>query len=249
MQTSIPSTSSVLKTLLRSDFTTQWRNRRSVIMVVLIPVVILITWKPLIKNFGGPFVIANCITLGLNAIGLMGYSTSIARDREKGVFQRIRVAPLPGWTIMVSRLLVQLAMILIVTAACFVVGYSYDHIVIAPIGYIMGFLSALIGGALYLGLGQAIVGLIKSAETVNATVRFIYFIFIMVGMFGELGALGKEIGNIVQWSPYGTVKRIVADSLVPSSWSNHTTYSLLATIGYAIVFAILGIKKFKWDVK
>ena len=249
MQSNIPSTSSILRTLLRADFTTQWRNRRSVIMMVLIPVIILISWKPIVSKLGGPFVISTCITLGLNAIGLMGYSTSIARDRDKGVFQRIRVAPLPTWTIMTSRLMVQLAMILIVTSAVFIVGYSYDKIFIQPIGYVLGFVSALVGGALYLGLGQAIVGLVKNAETVNATARLVYFVFIMVGMFGELGMLGDVVSKAVHWSPYGTVKRIVADSIVPSSWTMTSTYALLVTIGYAIVFAALGIKKFKWNNK
>ena len=192
---------------------------------------------------------SNCITLGLNAIGLMGYSTSIARDRDKGVFQRIRVAPLPTWTIMMSRLLVQLAMILIVITAVFIVGYSYDGILLSPVGYALGVLAGLVGGAVYLALGQAIVGLVKNSETVNATARLVYFVFIMVGMFGELGMLGASVGNAVHWSPYGTVKRIVADALVPGNWNMDTTYALLATVGYAVVFAALGIKKFKWNVK
>src|SRR5882757_466827 len=112
MQTTIPSTSSVLSSLLRADFTTQWRNRRSVILVVLVPTIILISWKGLVDKLGGTFVLSNCITIGLNAIGLMGYTNSIARDRDKGVFQRLRVTPVPSWSIMTSRLIVQLAMIL-----------------------------------------------------------------------------------------------------------------------------------------
>ena len=143
MQTNIPTTSIVLKSLLRADFTTQWRNRRSVILVVLVPVIILITWKPLIPKLGGgitggAIVLSNCITIGLNAIGLMGYSLSIARDRDKGIFQRLRVAPLSSWSIMISRLLVQLAMIMLVTTATFIIGYSYDGVLLTVPGYILG---------------------------------------------------------------------------------------------------------------
>jgi len=215
MQTAIPSTSAVLSSLLRADFTTQWRNRRSVMLVVLVPIVILISWKGLVEKFGGTFVLSNCITIGLNAIGLMGYSNAIARDRDKGVFQRLRVAPIPSWSIMMSRLLVQLAMILIVTTAIFVVGNNYDKISLSPSGYLLGFIAAIVGGAVYLALGQAIVGLIKNPETVNAVTRLIYFIFIMIGMFGELGMLGHELGEVVRWSPYGTVKRLLSASMDP----------------------------------
>jgi ABC-2 type transport system permease protein len=249
MQTTIPSTATVLSSLLRADFTTQWRNRRSVILVVLVPVVILISWKGLVGKLGGTFVLSNCITIGLNAIGLMGYSNAIARDRDKGVFQRLRVAPIPSWSIMASRLLVQLAMILLVTTAIFITGNSFDKITLTPVGYLLGFVAAFVGGTVYLALGQAIVGLIKNPETVNAVTRLTYFIFIMIGMFGELGMLGHELGEVVRWSPYGTVKRLLSASMDPHTWTQDTTLYLLATIGYTIVFTVMGIKWFKWNTR
>ena len=249
MQTVIPTSSAALYSLLRADLTAQWRNRRSVIMVILVPVIILISWKGLVPKLGGAFVLSNCITIGLNAIGLMGYTNAIARDRDKGVFQRLRVAPAPPWCIMMSRLLVQLAMIIIVTLVVFIAGYYFDGIKISPEGYATAFVMAIAGGALYLGLGQAIVGLVKNAETVNATSRLVYFVFIMVGMFGELGMLGDTIGNAVKWSPYGVVRHIVSTGLEPKNWTNTTTISLLLTIGYTIVFSVVGIRLFKWNTK
>ena len=247
MQTIIPSTSNVMSTLLRADFITQWRNRRSVIMVLLVPVIIAISWKSLVARLGGPFVLSNCITVGLTAIGLMGYSNSIARDRDKGIFQRLRVAPVPSWSIMTSRLIVQLVMILLVTVAVFFAGYYFDKITVPMEGYVLAFICALIGGAVYLSLGQVIVGLINNAETVSSTTRLVYFTFIMVGMFGELGVLGKEIGELVKWSPYGCVKRIISDSLQPGTWNIHSSMSLLVTFGYTIIFSVLGINWFKWN--
>ncbi len=247
MQTKIPATSAVLASLLRADFTTQWRNRRSVILILIVPVIILISWKGLIEKVGGTFVLANCITVGLTAIGLMGYSNSIGRDRDKGVFQRLRVAPVPSWSIMVSRIFVQLFMILLVTVAVFLAGYYFDKITLSPAGYLFGIMVAFIGGAVYLGLGQAIVGLIKNAETVNSVTRLVYFVFIMVGMFGELGVLGKDIGEAVKWSPYGTVKRILSASMQPGNWDKQTSIALLVTVGYAFAFSFLGIKWFRWN--
>lgn len=247
--TTIPTTKAVLSSLLRADFTTQWRNRKSVILILLIPVIILISWQGLVNKLGGPFVLSNCITIGLNAIGLMGYSNATARDRDKGIFQRLRVAPLTAWPIMASRLTVQLAMILLLTTAVFVAGYYVDHISLSPAGYAVGFAMAFVGGAVYLGLGQAIVGLIKNAETVNAVTRLVYFVFIMVGMFAELGALGDKVGNAVKWSPYGTVKHILSAGMQPATWNQHSSMALFVTIGYALVFSVLGIKWFRWSSK
>src|SRR5258706_12001359 len=121
METTIPKTSAVLRSLLRADFTTQWRNRRSFILVLLVPVIILISWKG-VDKLRNAFALSTCITIGLIAIGLIGYCNSIARDRDKGVFQRLRVAPLPSWCIMASRLIVQLMMILLLTVIVFVEG-------------------------------------------------------------------------------------------------------------------------------
>jgi ABC-2 type transport system permease protein len=94
-----------------------------------------------------------------------------------------------------------------------------------------------------------IAGLQKNAETVNATTRLVYFVFIMVGMFGELGLLGEQLKKIVHWSPYGTVKTIVAAAVQPANWSTDTTYALLVTIAYSLVFSMLGIKWFRWNTK
>lgn len=253
MQTVIPKTSAALISLFRADLKTQWRNRRSVVLLLLVPVIILISWKGLIMKMekegrdGGVFALSTCITIGLTAIGLMGYSNAIARDRDKGVFQRLRVTPVPTWSIMTSRLAVQLLLILLVTTFVFLVGSEYDKVNLSPVGYALTYLTAFVGGALYLGLGQMIVGLVKNAETVNSTTRLVYFVFIMVGMFGDLGVLGKEFQNVIPWTPYGTVKQIVASSMRPATWDMHSTLAFLVTLGYAFVFSFVGIKKFKWN--
>jgi ABC-2 type transport system permease protein len=61
--------------------------------------------------------------------------------------------------------------------------------------------------------------------------------------------LGEQIKKIVLWSPYGTVKRIIAAGMQPAIWNSEMTTALLITIGYAILFSVIGIKKFKWNNK
>jgi ABC-2 type transport system permease protein len=208
---------------------------------------IIFPWKGVIDKLGATFALSTCITIGLTALGLMGYSNAIARDRDKGVFQRLRVTPVPTWSIMCSRLIVQMLMILLVTSVVFIAGYEFDKITLTPSGYVLTYATAFIGGAVYLGLGQMIVGLLKNAETVNSTTRLVYFVFLMVGMFGDMGILGLQFKDAVQWTPYGSVKTILAASMDPSRWSNHTSMALLITVGYAVVFCFLGIKWFKWN--
>jgi ABC-2 type transport system permease protein len=247
MEIIIPKASDALLSLLRADFTTQWRNRRAVIMSLLVPVIILISWKGLVDKFGGAFVLSISMTIGLTSIGLMGYAISIARDRDKGVFQRLRVTPVPTFFVMLSRLLVQLAMIILLILFVFIVGHNFDKITLSPAGYALTFITAFIGGALYLGLGQMIVGLVKNSETVNSTTRLVYIAFIMLGMFGELGLFGNKLKMIIHWSPFGTVKTILAASMEPATWNSQSFIALLATVVYAFAFSFFGIKWFKWN--
>jgi ABC-2 type transport system permease protein len=71
----------------------------------------------------------------------------------------------------------------------------------------------------------------------------------MVGMFGEFGALPDQLYKVVHWSPYGTVKTLLSASLEPSKWNSEASMALLVTVAYTIVFAVVGIKKFKWNNK
>ena len=122
------------KFLLRADLVTQWRNRRSFILLLLVPVIILISWKGIVEKFGGPFALSSCIAIGLVAIGLMGYSIVLPAIAIKEYFKRLRVAPMPGWCIMVSRLLIQLIMIVLLTTIIFIAGNNIDHITAFTVG-------------------------------------------------------------------------------------------------------------------
>jgi len=251
METIIPKTSTVITALLKADLTTQWRNRRAVMLSVLMPLIILVLWKGQIPKIGAHNTLANALSYGLIPIGLLGYGNSVARDRDKGIFQRLRVAPIPTWGIMVSRLLVQLLMIFILSLAAFYVGYNVDHISLTPSGYLFTFFTAIVGAAVYLSVGQLIVGLIKNPETVNSTSRLVFLVFIMIGTIASLGGFENypQVQQMANWSPYGTVNTILAAGMAPAAWNTHDTYNLLATIGYILVFTTIGIKNFKWDTK
>ena len=247
MKTTIAVPNKIFSSLFKADLIVQWRNRRASLMTLLIPIIILVSWKSVVAKFGGPFALSSCITFGLIAVGLMGYSNTTATDREKGVFQRLRVTPATTFEIMASRLLVQVLQMLFLTIVTFLIGYFWDKISLTPQGYALALFVAIICGGVYLGLGQALVGLIASAETLNSVVRLVYFAFILLGVLGEFGILGKAFQIVVMWSPYGTVKTSLSAAMLPASWTGQSWLALAATLLYAIIFAGVGIKYFKWS--
>jgi len=78
----------------------------------------------------------------------------------------------------------------------------------------------------------------------------VFLCFVVIGTLASIpGLLPQNIADIMKWSPYGTVKTIMAAGMVPNSWNTADTNALLVTIGYTLVFATIGIQKFKWDTK
>src|SRR5664279_2839049 len=101
----------IFGSLLRADFTVLVRSGRTLILNIVLPIFILfITNQHAANGSAGSvlvsalFSIGLALTYGLMASSLIGYSLSISRDREAGVFQRLRVTPAPTWAIMTSRL-------------------------------------------------------------------------------------------------------------------------------------------------
>lgn len=241
---------STLLPLLRADSTVLIRNRRSLIVSVALPVLILVTTnsqKSQTKLGGSAVVIALAIIYGLVATSISGYALTVARDREKGVFQRLRVTPAPTWTIMTSRLIIQVAANFIIALVVVVVGSELHRVSFDFIQYIEILTISIIVGAVFLSIGQALVGLLKSAEMINAAARVVFVALIFLGIFGVTGALGPTVQSIATWSPVGTSMTLFISILVPHEWNGHAVTSLLGCIAYIVIFSTLGIRWFRWN--
>ncbi len=235
--------------LLRADATAQVRTPMSLVLAFALPLILLVA-TGLGKNsaaLGGPeFRISLGLTVGLVSIGTVGYSLSVARDRDTGVFQRLRVTPAPIWTIMVSRWIVQLGAVLVMAIVVLAVAGIFLGITLAPQDYLFTVLVALLGSAVFLSIGQAIVGLIASADTLNAAGRVIYVPLIGLSLFGNTDRLGTAVEMVSRWSPGGCLETLLSAAMGATSWSGQEWEALLASLGYTVVFAVIGIRWFRW---
>lgn len=242
----------VFTSLLRADLVVFMKHRRALIISMLLPVFLLLstTGNKATQSFGGALLIIGlAIAYGLTATAIVGYALTVARDREKGVFQRLRVTPAPTWTIMASRLTAQSLANLIIALVVLIVGARMHNIAPSAGQYALVLLVSLLGGAVFLSIGQALVGLVKSAENVQATARVLFAVLILLGTLGQSGALGSSWQAIARWSPVGAVMTLFAGALNLNGWDSGDTLSLLACAGYIIVFAGIGIRWFQWDAR
>jgi ABC-2 type transport system permease protein len=242
----------ILASLFRADSTVLVKNRRALIISIALPLVLLITTDSAkgTNNLGGAFfVIGLCTTYGLMSTSVLGYALTVARDREKGVFQRLRVTPAPTWAIMTSRLTVQVAANLLIALIVLIVGSSIHNLSLSVGRYVLFLLISVLGGAVFLSIGQTMVGLLKSADTVNAAARIVFIVLIFLGLFGQSGALGTTWESISRWTPVGVVMTLFAGVLNLPSWSTRDTLCIVACLGYIAFFAAIGIRWFQWDAR
>lgn len=240
-----------LRALLPADFMVLLKNKRALIASIVVPVYILfITTREHQSKLGSAaFLVALAVTVGLLSVSIMGYSLIVARDRERGVFQRLRVTPAPTWTIMVSRLLIQVLANLLITVVVLIIGASSLRLSLNAGDYAWTILVSVLAGLVFLAIGQALVGLIRSATMVNAVGSLLYAALLLSGLLGQSEILGATFKNISEWTPVGVIIAVFQSALHQTSWDGTTWLSLLACFGYIVVCTVVGIVWFKWDAQ
>jgi len=247
-----PTLSGILRALLEADFTVQLRNGRALTLTFLLPLVLLygLSAGKRRAQLGGPIVdVALALTLGIASIAILGYTASVARDRELGVFQRLRVTPAPTWTIMLSRLAVQIVSMLVMSVVVLVAAAVVENVRLDPAAYLLTLAMVIFSSAVFLGVGQALVGLIKSVDTVNAVGRLSFLPLVALGLFAHSTIFGTTFETIARWSPGGAVATLLGGAMQPAAWSADTWWALLASVLYAVVFAGIGIRWFQWSTR
>ncbi|MGO9794044.1 MAG: ABC transporter permease [Solirubrobacteraceae bacterium] len=241
-----------MSSLLRADFAVLLKNRRALLISIFLPILILFSTNSskATHSFGGSlFIIGLAIALGLVSNSILGYALTVARDREQGVFQRLRVTPAPTWTIMTSRLAMQALANLLIAVIVVIVGTRIHHVSLSVGTYGLVLVVSILGGAVFLSIGQALVGLVKSADSINAAGRVLVLGLVLLSSLGQSGTLGNTWESIARWSPVGVVMTLFAAVLNLSTWDTHDSLALLACGGYIVVFAAIGIRWFQWDAR
>lgn len=247
-----PKADLIFRSLLRADVTVLVRSSRTLLLNVLVPILYLVITNLRLGNGGithlpAEFSIGLALTVGLVSSSLTGYASTIAHDRDAGVFQRLRVTPAPTWSIMASRLLVQIVVDLIMTVVVLIVGSILHHTAFGVGGYLLVVCVSVLGGAMFLAIAQAIAGLITSAAAVNAVGRVLFVVFLLLGLLGSSGILGSTVQDISDWAPVGALINLYNGVLDLSHWDWTNTSGLLTTVGYTAIGASIGIRWFRWE--
>ncbi|MFF2297600.1 ABC transporter permease [Arthrobacter sp. NPDC058127] len=250
VDTARPPMGLAMRSLLCADSIVMLNSKTSLVLSALLPIVILVATtfgKGQSRLGGSTLIVGLALTLGLLTSCLLGFTLALAHDRDIGVLQRLRVTPAPNWMIMTSRLIVQVATNLIASVIVVIVGAIVHGLTLNVGQYLLVIAVAILGAAVFLAIGQALVGLIRSTNAISAIGRLLMIALLLLGVLGGTGILGDTIKEISDWSPVGALMTLFSDVLNQSAWSGQDTGSLLACVAYVAVFAFIGIRWFRWE--
>ena len=95
---------------------------------------------------------------------------------------------------MTSRLAMQVLANLLITVIVLIVGTRIHHVSLSAGTYGLVLVVSIVGGAVFLSIGQALVGLVKSADSINAAGRVLVLGLVLLSSLGQSRDARQRLG-------------------------------------------------------
>ncbi len=157
------------------------RNRMAMIYGYLFPLIFLVAFWAIYRADRVPLSLHMGELLTVTVLGgaCFGLPTTMVSERERGVWRRYRLAPVPRWTFVAGTLVTRY--ILLITAALVQLGLALAigmPVPAHPLGLLVAFTCAAVA---FLGLGLVIAMLADSVPAVQALGQCIFLPMLMIG--------------------------------------------------------------------
>ena len=224
-----------------------FRNRLALIYGYLFPLIFLVAFwvlyrhekVPLLRHMGE---LLTVIVLGGACFGL---PTSMVSERERGVWRRYRLTPLPTWAFVVStaiaRYLIVLSAGLLQLGLALAVGMTLpEH----PIGLFVAFTFVVFA---LIGLGLVIATLADNVPAVQALGQCIFLPMLIIG------GVAVQLASLPEWAQWlsaffpGRYAVEAIQACVSGDGLAATRFSLPALALIGLAGCIAGTKLFRWD--
>lgn len=201
--------------LARAEISRLRRNRRYVLMTLLLPVALYLLIGTRAKStvygvdFAAYYMVAMA-TFGSFSGALMNNSVRIAQERKEGWIRQLRLTPLPSSAYVVAKLLAAMAITIPSVVIVLLLGRFVGHVHMPVASWILVAVVVWLGALTFAALAVAI-GYRFQPDQVQPLATLIYFVFIILG--GVFFPLGGTLQDIAKFTPtYEAVK--ISTSLV-----------------------------------
>jgi hypothetical protein len=194
---------------------------------------------PLLRHLG------ELLTVSVLGGACFGLPTTFVSDRERGVWRRYRLAPVPTWALIVSTALSRYVLVLtaglLQFAAALAVGMTFpEH----PLGLFFAFTAVAFA---FIGLGLVIAMLADNVPAVQALGQCLFLPMLIIG------GVAVPLGNLPPWAQHVSAffpGRYAVEALqacVNGPGASATHFSLLALTLIGFAGCVAGAKLFRWE--
>lgn len=190
-----------------------FRNRTVLFFSLFLPTLMLILFGLLFGRNAVPipgdtavsyaiWLLPGIIVTNIMSSGLMGNTSAMITWRERGIFKRIAVTPMPLWEVMLARVLTQLIpliaqVIIAIIVGAFVFNFRFN-VLYTP----LTLLFLILGSLVFLAIGQVIASFINRVELGSILCQGIYMVLIfLTGVMLPLQILPAGLKNFAYFTP------------------------------------------------
>ena len=226
-----------------------FRNKMALIYGYLFPLIFLVAFWVLYRHEKIPLLrhMGELLTVAVLGGACFGLPTTLVSERERGVWRRYKLAPVPTWVIvastMIARYVIILSAGLLQLGLALAIGMTFpEH----PLSLWVAF--TLVSFA-FIGLGLVIATLADNVPAVQALGQCIFLPMLIIGGVAvQLAALPLWAQHVSAFFP----GRYAVEALQGAFTGNGiagSRFSLLALALVGFAGCLAGAKLFRWDAQ
>jgi ABC-type transport system involved in cytochrome c biogenesis permease component len=233
--------------LARVSLALHFRNRMALFYGYLFPTIFLVAFWVLYRHERVPIArhLGELLTIGVLGGACFGLPTTMVGERERGVWRRYRLSPLPAWSVVASTVLARYVLLLsagvLQIALAMMIGMPAPA---HPFGIWVAFTCVAFA---FLGLGLVIAMLADNVPAVQALGQCIFLPMLIIG------GVAVPLASLPVWAQHlsaffpGRYAVDVLQANVTGAGLGQALFSVLALIVIGAAGSLAGARLFRWD--
>lgn len=226
-----------------------FRNRIGLFYGYLFPLVFLVVFWVLYRHERVPLLrhMGELLTVSVLGGACFGLPTTLVSERERGVWRRYRLAPVPTWAFVTSTVVARYLIIL--SAGVMQLGVALAMGMTAPEHPVALWVAFTLVSFAFIGLGLVIASLADNVPAVQALGQCLFLPMLVIGGVAvSLASLPLWAQHVSAFFP-GRYSVEALQAAVNGRGFSGMRFSLLALALTGVAGVVAGAKLFRWDAQ
>jgi hypothetical protein len=240
---------SALREHLSVSLRLHFRNRMALLYGYLFPLIFLVAFWVLYRHEKIPLLrhMGELLTVSVLGGACFGLPTTLVSERERGVWRRYRLAPVPTWMLVASTVIARYVIVL--TAGLLQLGLALAVGMTLPAHPFDLWLAFSLVAFAFIGLGLVIAAMADNVPAVQALGQCIFLPMLIIG------GVAVQLASLPAWAQHVSAffpGRYAVEALqiaVTGAGAFASRFSLLALTLTGIAGCVAGAKLFRWDAQ